>query len=621
MALLKRFGTEFGGLTADGVHAWIDLLPQLLGLTLLGWSAYYGSVLMGAQLAVWSAWLVIVALSLGVTLRLATLIISLRLVAVHLGAPDLLRRVNPQDYIEDGRDQSLSRLLSITMLPFLALYASFGYINSFVQDVVMTSTKSVGMAGLVSDLNPIGSPIAIVAVSGAIVALFVGRRAVDKVFENRQNAFTGLLAVLLESAFLLLVALSGFRLVQSATLWFQDRALMQWFDTGIHMVSQLLHVDIPDVLAAIGGFLADIAWPVFWDVVSQPLAWLALTALVLGSRVLSLSELWRSEGPAQTEERRAAKLRARIAQAEGLRRVTLRAQEVFFGDLDDKYLPTWWAFRLVLRAGWIPLGVFVIAFNMLALAGDWLKVQVFRGMGGGSFTDSLLFAPLVGLIPDVAVLSLQLALLGAAFVRILNRSAGVVPQPRSIGGVAVLRGRRVAEFVLVVALLVGFTGISLLKPSDQMQQRTAAIGVETRLDNTLVRVDAVDYAQELRSGSDAAHSRAAFVVMRASVYAKHSASGMVGVELRNGARIYHVDGWGPISSLRAPLGFRESADMVFEVDPSDLNPGLSATFTTEAFLSGFHDVVRVPLGLPDNAASTVSSRVVTVDNRLRWEAP
>lgn len=619
MTLLQRFGTEFSGLASDGARAWIELLPQLLGLTLLGWSAYYGSVLLGAQLAVWSPWLVIVALSLGVTLRLATLIVSLRLVAVHLGAPELLRRVNPQDYVDDDRDQSLSRLLSITMLPFLALYASFGYVTSFVQDVVMTSTKSVGMAGLVTELNPIGSPVAVVAVSGAIVALFVGRRAVDKIFQNRQNVFSGLLAVLLESAFLLLVALSGFRLLESAKLWFQDRALVQWFDTAVHQVSQLVHINLPAVLAAIGNFLAETAWPVFWDVVSQPLAWLALTALVLGSRVLSLAQLWRTDAPSPGAGR-AAKLRTRIAQAEGLRRVTLRAQEVFFSDLDDKYLPTWWAFKLVLRAGWIPLGVFVIVFNLLALAGDWVKVQVMRSLGGGSFTDSLLYAPLVGLIPDVAVLSVQLALLGAAFVRILHRSMGADPQVRPVVPAAE-RGRRVAEFALVAALLVGFTGISLLKPSGQLQQRTAALGAETKLDNALVSIDEVDYGQSLRSGSQEAHSRVAFVVVRASVYAKESTSGMVGVELQNGSRVYHADGWGAILSLHAPLGFRESADVVFEVDPSDLNSGLAATFSTQAFLSGFHDVVRVPLGIGDDAASALPSRVIEADHELRWEAP
>lgn len=608
-------------MVSAAARAWFAVLPQLLALTLLGWSAYYGSVLLGVQVAAWSPWLVIVALSLGVTLRLATLIVSLRVVARYLGAPEVLRALSHQDYVEDDRDQSLSRLLTITMLPFLALYASFGYINSFVQDVVMLSTQNLGGATLVAELDPTGSPITMTAVSLAIVLLFLARRGVGRISNRRDTLATGLFAVLIESAFLLLIALSGFRIAQLVTLWLQERAIRQWYDTAIQALAQLVPFDLPEALAAITNFVTEVVWPVFWDVVTQPLAWLALTALVFGSRVLSLAQLWRTEPTAAPKPGRAARIQERLAKAQGLRRIALRVQDAFFGDIDDKYLPTWWALRLVLRAGWIPLGAFVISFNVLTLAGDWVQVQILRMIGGGTFSQSLEVAPLLALISDVGVLSAQLALLGATWVRILNRSNEAEGEATAVSVDPRRRGARAAEFALIAALLIGFTAVSLAKPSDSVQQRQASVGAPARLAGTVVQIDAVRYGQRLRSvsGADIARSRGAFVVVNASVYARDDGATSVGVTLENGDRVYYPGGWG-MTSFTPPLGFRQSADMVFEIDPRDLNEDLAARISPRSFLRGFTDEVQVNLALPASGAS-LSAQVVEVDPSLRSEAP
>ncbi|HEY6686849.1 MAG TPA: hypothetical protein VI094_11650 [Propionibacteriaceae bacterium] len=45
----------------------------------------------------------------------------------------------------------------------------------------------------------------------------------------------------------------------------------------------------------------------------------------------------------------------------GVRLAAARIEEVFFGDIDDKYLPALHALRLVLRAGPIFLGAYIFA--------------------------------------------------------------------------------------------------------------------------------------------------------------------------------------------------------------------------------------------------------------------
>ncbi len=621
LALTRRFGTELGALALAGGRAWIHLLPQLLALTLLGWSAYYGSVLLSARLAVWSAWLVIVGLALGVTARLATLVVSLRVVAEHLGVSTLLRSLASDERIDDDRDQSLSRLLTITMLPFLAVYASFGYVNSFVQDLAMMSVTSIGLATLLQDLNPTTSTVAMVAVGAVIVGLFLARRGLDRLLDRRRTVVLGIVAVVIEASFLLIVALSGFRLVEAFQLWLNDRAVRSWIDTAMHTLSQLLRIDLPVFFTTVWEIFVESVWPVLWEVISQPLAWLALTALVFGSRVLSLQDLWTQTPEQQSTPSRLAQIRGQLAQASGLRRAVLRVQGAFFSDVDDKYLPTWWALKLVLRAGWLPLAAFVTAYNLVRLSGEWVEVQVLRAIGGGSFTEGLLLAPVVALIPDVVVLSAQLALLGAAFARVLQQRERS-DSPRTAAPAPGDRRTSAAEVVLVAALLAGFTGLSLLEPSQSAQQHTVAVGTPSTLDGKLVTVNKVRYGDSLASASnpELGRSRLAFVVVTAAVYARSGPATTVAMQLHNGSRRYHSGSWGSFG-LNAELGFQQSGDLVFEVDPADLNSHLEAIMTTSAFVTGFHDEVHIELGIPDSAPTRVAGQQVFVVAAPPREAP
>ena len=196
-----------------------------------------------------------------------------------------------------------------------------------------------------------------------------------------------------------------------------------------------LRFDLPALVQQAWTFLAGTVLPVFWDVLSQPLAWLTLAALVFGSRVLTLGEVLHPGAVAPDGEAvgRAARLRIALAGAEGPRRAVLRLQQTFVGDVDDKYLPTWKSLRLVLRAGWSFLGAFVLLFSLVGFLGDWSVDAVKTAIGGQAVSVWIKVIPFLGLLPDVLGMSLQLALLGAAFVRILQ-----LRPPDTAGTVAVL---------------------------------------------------------------------------------------------------------------------------------------------------------------------------------------
>jgi hypothetical protein len=577
-------------------------------MTVAGWAAYTLSVLAAAQVAELNVWLVIPVLAAGVLVRLATLVIAIRTVARATGAVELLQQVLPDEAADDDRDRSLVQLLSLTLLPFLGIYAAFGYVQQFASDLVVLSELSLGFGGLLSELNPVNSTTAAAVVIAVIVVLYVLRRILDAVFDRRGLWLVGGLAVFIEATLLLVVALSGFRLFEQFTLWWHDRALVQWWNDGIGLLTGWLHWDLPAFLRIAWSVFSGVFWPVLWDVVSKPIAWLALTTLVVGSRVRSLAELWSTGTVAVDGADRAGRIHARLAGATRLRRVVLRVQEAAFGDLDDKYLPAWQALRLVLKAGWVHLGVFILAYGLVGLAGQWLSTGVLRLIGGVPVSMGLMTAPLVNLIPDVAVMSLQISLLVSTVTRILRHRAHLdrAPEP-------VVRGlrSRLAEIALVVSVILVFTGVWMARPSDAAASREVPMGRDARLDAELVRVDAVDYGSRLVVGSDTQVSTsAAFVVVHFTCYRPGADGETPHLELINGERRYQSGGWGATALLPQP-GFESSTDVVFEVAQADLNSGLRAQITPGAPVTAFHDEVVIALHISDDAASHVGERSVT----------
>ena len=610
---LVDFGDETTRLAGGAARVWLRLLPRLIALTLLGWAAYYSAVFAGAEVARFSPWLLVPALSLGVVLRLATVVIALRSVATELGAQALLGQVAPAEVVTDDRDRSLGRLLGITLLPFLALYAAFGYVDTFARDVVLLSMYRFGFTELLPALNPLNSPAVGIATVASVVILFVARRLLDRWQQRSGRLLPALLAALVEASGLFVVLLSAFRLFEGASLWLGERRVSQWWQAGRDWATGWLHFDLPDLVVRAWTFLAETIWPVFWDVFSQPVAWLALAALVFGSRVLSLGYLLGSRGPG-TDARPGRALRAReaLTRAAGPRRVVLALRATVFGDLDDKYLPTWHALRLVLRAGWAFLGGYVLLFNLVHFAGSWSVDAIKTAIGGQPVGFWINLLPFLDLIPDVLGTSLQLALLGAAFVRILQLRAS--PVPAAATGIRV-RGSRVAEIAVVGSLLVAFVAIVALRPDPDAAVQTAAVGEQAGFAGGQVRVERVDLGGKvlLLPSKEVESSPVLFVVVRTAAVRPGAAELRVRPTLVNGARTYPAQGWGS-SGLAPGAGFSESGDFVFEVQPADVNGDLRLEFETRDFLSYYSDVVSVPFGLaPADATAAVHQTVAVAD--------
>jgi hypothetical protein len=126
------------------------------------------------------------------------------------------------------------------------------------------------------------------------------RRVLDYVAERSGLRIFGFLVVLIESFFMLMVIMGGIRVLQTFQAWLRDRAVMQWLaeiQDALARFFAIFRIDLPYLITQAWNFFRDQVWPVLVDVLAQPLLWLAVAALVFGSRVLSLAELWRKGQP------------------------------------------------------------------------------------------------------------------------------------------------------------------------------------------------------------------------------------------------------------------------------------------------------------------------------------
>ena len=424
--------TELRVLIVDTGRVWWRLLPLIMGVYVLGWLGSELTLRVAVILGDISPWLTLILFAFSFVCTLAAAIVILTLAGRELG----IRQLLPEDEREiDDRDTSITRLLVITMLPFLGMYAAFGQVAEAANRLV---TQQWIRYGFLSDQQTVLGALYDMATKhlGWLVALLVGiyvlRRVLDVIAERTGLRIVGLIVVLIEAFFLLLVITGGIRVLQTFLVWLNDRVVMQWLATIKNALADLFaifKIDLPEILTRIWAFISDIVWPVLVDVIAQPMLWLAVAALVFGSRVLSLAELWRQGRPyaeripgatafARYREKRAFR---RIGPPpKGVRLAAARIQEAFLGDIDDKYLPTLHALRLVLRAGPIFLGSYIFVYDLVIILGNYLDMSINWLFGGHEAQFWVRWEPVFALLQDALVEPVRLCLLAVAFRRCLE---------------------------------------------------------------------------------------------------------------------------------------------------------------------------------------------------------
>lgn len=274
-------------LIVDTGRVWWRLLSLIMGVYLLGWLGSELTLRVAVILGDISPWLTLILFAFSFVCTLAAAIVILTLAGRELG----IRQLLPEDEREiDDRDTSISRLLVITLLPFLGMYAAFGQVAEAANRLV---TQQWIRYGFLSDQQTVLGALYDMATKhlGWLVALLVGiyvlRRVLDVIAERTGLRIVGLVVVLIEAFFLLLVITGGIRVLQTFLVWLNDRVVMQWLAAVKNALADLVaifKIDLPEILTRIWAFISGTAWPVLVDVIAQPMLWLAVAALVFGSK-------------------------------------------------------------------------------------------------------------------------------------------------------------------------------------------------------------------------------------------------------------------------------------------------------------------------------------------------
>lgn len=582
------------------------------GLMLLGWSADQLSILVASEISSTRPWLVVVVLAVGVVLQLAAILAVLRLVAVHLGIPGMLARAALAPTEPDQRDTSPMHLLTTTLVPFLAMYAAFGFVADDAGRMVTLATYREGYGDLLGALNPLRGGRVLAWTVAILVVGFLVRKTLEPWRErSRFPLAVGALQILLEAVLLLFGLLVGFRVVEEIGLWFGGRAYQGWLDAALNWAAGILGVDLPAVLAAALALLTQTIWPLVVDGLTRPLLWLAMAGLVFGTKVLALADLWRVGAPATQvrtrRERLLARLRADTEVATGVRLVVLRGQAFLLGGLDGTVLPAWQSLRLVLRAGWPFLGAFVIAFTVLDLARDGLRALVVQLVGGHDVAFWLRLLPLVDLAPAVLGGGAVWVLLGVAYTRALSIFAaeGDV-EPVLVPGSPTVRdafGANAVEALTAVALAVAVVAAAgSARPWPDHETNTVDVGRTGALQGASVTAGEPRLARAIEVDGVLVPTDLVFVVVPVVIGGPGPDGGHASATLRAGERSYRA--WSGFGPPIAPPGFTAGAELLFEVEPADLGPHTAVQVAPVEVVSAYQEWVEIPLGLPDDAAAT-----------------
>lgn len=432
MSELRQWWYTVWRMGRDGVSLWWRVLPRVVPIYMLAWVATRVCNVIAPLLTETHPWIALLIVSTGLICTLSGIIVCLKIMGSELGISDEV----PQVAEQDDRDTSFTRLIAITLLPFLGIYATFDYIQQTANELV---ANEIVMRGLLSKgvLQQLSATtfgeyrrIAIV-----LAGAYVVRRLVDLLHEKTHFRPLGLVAALIEGFFLLVFLFSGTGLIYTIIGRFQATRIASWLtsareglDTSLGRVNSYL----PGFVDSGWAFLTDRVWPVLTYSFGEPILWLAVTALVFGTHVLSFAEMWRKGEPLSAHlddthhlvfDRRAQR---RGTTSTGRRRVVIEVQEAFFGDLDDKYLPTFQSLRLMLSGGLVFLSAYVVVYAAFSLVAREVEEFGFELVGGATSTFYVAWGDLLRGVTRPFGETLRLAVLAVAFhqaLRILQGSA------------------------------------------------------------------------------------------------------------------------------------------------------------------------------------------------------
>ncbi|XVX18596.1 hypothetical protein ACQP1U_09490 [Actinomycetota bacterium] len=388
--------------------------PGLVLIYLLGAAAHNGLLWAAVAISSWSPFLAGLVLPLVPIATLTALILALRHLSPHLPAVHrgMLAGEDPGGLVGSPTRRRLA-LLASTLIPFLTVYTSQGYLREDGQAFVnaaVTDEFNSGFSFWTMDIDTNRTVMATGWAFAAIVLVaFALRTLLDRLELPSKALGWGLLAGYLEVfwVFLLAKTFSGYQ--DQVWAWVRERRFSQWcLDTWGAVVEMLGPVGQP----------VDRAVQWFWGALGEadaiiviPVAWLTVGAVVYGQRLVSPER----EPVERPWARAATRVPAPVRRAGAEATESVRSR---FSALVD-------GLRLLAVAGLGPMLLFCLVF-LLARQVEYAAQELMRlAVGPQDANTALAFAPHRNMIARGFYTVVLVALLGAAIDRILGGSQAV----------------------------------------------------------------------------------------------------------------------------------------------------------------------------------------------------
>ncbi len=296
--------------------------------------------------------------------------------------------------------------VSAAILPFFVIYAAWGMIAEDSRDFAAAALDQTDFWGGGS-ANALDVVVDVWSL-GLVAAAFAGRWALQR-FRERLPRWTTAVSAYLEAVWVLVALLILRELLAGVPGWLATRrmfapvadAFARWRD------EQTWFRWLGDAFSWLMEQLG--------DVVFQPLAWVALAAVVYAGA--------RTRATASAPNARVARARAAVtARWARLPRWARAGLTSVTGGFQERWLPIAGAIRLVWSAGPLALAGFLLAYAVVHAIGEWLAVGVLRVLGPHEFAFWTAVDDPIDLLVVALVVPLQLALVASAYDTALSRS-------------------------------------------------------------------------------------------------------------------------------------------------------------------------------------------------------
>ncbi|MEV0792810.1 hypothetical protein [Kribbella sp. NPDC050459] len=421
LTTVGRAGVLFG-------KAWPRLLAVFLVAQLahrgLQWVAVEaGAKAQAAGIAV-LALLVVVSLAMYVTMFLVLrgeLPFHRRAVAEGVLAPD---------GVEPGRENHLLDAIAAALLPFLAFYAAYKFLQTEALDYeyqlavhkVNETAATVLTGGTVAPQSTGLQSLSTWLFIGLGVTAYLLRFVFKKWKKDEEGPVRKLFVTYLEALWIFVVIYQASSYIPSPKTWLKERQVWQWLHDGYTWVlDHVLGVDqVRAVWDTVTGFVAA-GIADLWDAAVLPLMWITMTAVIYGRVVQKLDKpRWRFD-----------RITHRWQQTPRIVRV---AGNSVVSDWKDRWTPVVEAFRLVVRSGLRPMLGYFLAWAVVTFAASavWIALKVWV-LGPHTLQFWQVIDEPLNLVTDGLKIMLQVSLLAAAYDRMIGGLAGyLTPRTRAV---------------------------------------------------------------------------------------------------------------------------------------------------------------------------------------------